>query len=189
MKTAQNLHVTRDYLLAATTTRAMLLELAVETGAFTPAGAQQMADATMRKPSKLVADLDCPKLRTSLIQKFEVMYPDFTEKGFVYNPVETEPDLDIGKAGANNKRKAATASKLTGEYEVVKKAGNAEADEGKWAIWQHVWACKSFEEFFAKAPAKGVTKTNRVVTAASEIGWALKSGWIKPVVKGEENQA
>lgn len=189
MKTAQNLRVTRDYLLAATTTRAMLIELAVETGAFTPAGAQQMADATMRKPSKLVANLDCPKLRTSLIQKFEVMYPEFTTNGFVYNPVaEAEPEMDIGKAGANNKRKA-TASKLTGEYEVVKKAGNAEADEGKWAIWQHVWACTSFEDYFAKAPAKSVTKTNRVITAASEIGWALKSGWIKPVVKGEEAQA
>jgi hypothetical protein len=188
--TLKNLHVTRDLLLSADFTRDMLLELSVGTGAYTIQGATQMADAKMSRPSKILAGLDCPKLRTALIQKFEVMYPDFTEKGFMYNEQKVEEDLDIGKAGANNKRKSGgRASSLKGEYEIVKKTGNAESDEGKWAIWQHVWACKSFEEFFAVAPVKSITKTGRVITASSEIQWALKSGWIKPKVAEQQAES
>lgn len=101
-------------------------------------------------------------------------------------PADADPAFGANtrqRGHSTKSNKAAPAHKgavpRTGEYEVVKKAGNAETDEGKWAIWEHVWACGSFEEYFAKAPAKSVTKTGRVITASSEIGWALKSGWIK----------
>ena len=106
---------------------------------------------------------------------------------------EAEPD-PMSRAGANTRKKASSGAKKapafsgktprTGRYSIVRRPDSGSVngdDEGKWAIWQHVWNCSSFEEYFAQAPAKSVTsKTGRVITASMEIAWALKSGWIVP---------
>lgn len=117
---------------------------------------------------------------------------------------------DTGPAfGANTRKRGAAggakaapkhtgAVPRTGKYKVAKRpaSGSVNGDDaGKWEIWQHVWNCTSFEEYFAKAPAKGATSaTNRIITASMEMNWALKSGWIVPEAaeaerKDEENSA
>lgn len=187
----QEVTITKSALFSAAFTRDMLLEVAVKLCGYSMEAAVKLADSKLAKPSKLMAGLEAAKLRTVLDQKLS-QSPD-EEYGELYRTealtweFECLPDLDIGNAGRNTKRNtggatgAKRASKLSGAYEVVKKAGNAEADEGKWAIWQYVWNCVSFEEYFAHAPAKSVTKTGRVISASSEIQWAVKSGWIKPI--------
>lgn len=143
-----------------------------------------------------VGNLTCAKLRTIVMKKLSEpndLVSDFaTGNGFDFEftgpsfPDETAaPEQDINKAGANKRGTGAPrASKLTGGYVVVKKGlkCTAEQDPEKYAMWQHVWNCSSFEQFFAAAPAKAITKTGRIITAASEMGWAVKSGWVKPVV-------
>lgn len=248
--------VTKDALLSTIFNRDMLIELAVGTGAYELKGATQMADAKLSKPSKLIAGLDCPKLRTTLIQKLEVMRPEFLDGGFNYEfkcntnhkaarshkrpdapkaapwsadwvdvecqaewdyggepmnaaadaiwdeqehranggaprtyaefcattSTKAEPEMDIGKAGANNKRKSGVRTgKHSGAYEIVKvvKATNDEAKEA--ALRQHIWTSATVEEYYKKADAKYVSKTGRVVTATDELNWAFKNGWIKPV--------
>jgi hypothetical protein len=189
----QTRSVTQSAIFSAEFTRAMLVELAVGCGFYTEEAANKLANQDLSKPSKTMASLDCAKLRTVLDKKLH----DAAEEDFGhYKTGEMDydfnclPDLDIGNAGKNTKRERKAAdpsqpkapkSKLAGAYNIVKKAGNAEADAGKWEIWSHIWSCSSFEEFFAQCPAKAMTKTGRVVTASSEIQWAIKSGWIAQV--------
>ena len=188
----QEVTITRAAITSEAFTLDMLREVAIKLLGKSEEWFTKMAEGTLSKPSKAYANLSYNKLRTTLDKLLTDSpaeeYGELYAKGELTWEFECLPDLDIGNAGKNNKRErkatdGATktrASKLAGEYEVVKKAGNAETDAGKWEIWQHVWTCTSFEEFFAKAPAKAVTKTGRVVTASSEIQWAIKSGWIKP---------
>lgn len=179
----QTILINKTALFSAAVTRAMLLELAVTCKFYTAEAAEAMADATLSKPSKLLSTLECPKLRTILDQKLTQSSDD--EYGQLYKSDQfnfdfmclADIELDIGSAGKNSGTRSST-SKLTGNYEVVKV--HASNDEGKDAIWSHIWTCTSFEEFFKAAPAKGFTsKTNRAISASSEIGWALKSKWIK----------
>ena len=202
--------VSHDTLFSADITREMLIELAVDAYGYTKAAAEKLASQALRtkvaqesngteprgRNRESSADLECAKLRTILDQK---AHADDFPYGHAYvtgtwkyefqclpdvkpaPKAKAEPDLDISKAGANT-RKGGARSKLTGAYEIVKRSGpTAESDPAKWEIWQHVWANTSFEAFFKAAPAKGLTKTGRLITAASEIQWAVKSGWIKPV--------
>lgn len=198
--------VTQDRILSEAFTLAMLRELGERYLGMTPDAVTKLANAKLAKAGKDMSVLPYAKLRTAILTKmangFSSEHPSWPDDGIVeldfacLDPKEEskaeQGAADAGPAFGANTRKRGTstsgASKApahkgavprTGAYDVAKKAGNAEADEGKWAIWQHVWTCTSFEEFFAKAPAKSVTKTGRVITASSEIGWALKSGWIK----------
>lgn len=190
--------VTKSALFSEFFTLAMLTEVGVRYLGMSDEAVAKTATATLAKASKTMAGISYAKLRTVIATKLG-NHPDYNDT-FNEGKLELEfdclPDLDIGKAGANKRtRKAAPAGDATGTtkrttgatprtgaYKVAKRAGNAEADAGKWEIWQHVWSCTSFDDYFAKAPAKGVTKTGRVITAASEMGWAIKSGWIVPEV-------
>lgn len=189
----QTRSVTQSALFSADFTRAMLIELAVGCGFYTLEAVTKLAEQKLAKPSKNLAGLECCKLRTVLDKKLhdaaEEDYGHYKTGEMDYDfTCLPDLDLDIGRAGANTKRERKTAdpsspkakATRTGGYTVTKKSGVADADEGKWAIWQHVWTCTSFEEYFAKAPAKSVTKTGRVISASSEIAWAVKSGWITP---------
>lgn len=73
---------------------------------------------------------------------------------------------------------------LKGAYKVVNcnalKCTEA-TDPGKFSIWKHVWACNTFEQYFAVAPKKATTNTGRLITASSEIRWAVQRGWIAMV--------
>jgi hypothetical protein len=191
----QTRSVTQSALFSTAFTRDMLIELAVGCQFYSAEAATKLADQQLSKPSKTMANLDCAKLRTVLDKKLhDAAEEDFGhyktgEMDFDFNCL---PDLDIGNAGRNTKRERKAAdpsapkvarSTLAGGYQVAKRPASPSVnggDEGKWEIWQHVWNCVSFEEYFAAAPAKAVTtKTGRVVTASSCIHWALKSGWIK----------
>ncbi len=95
----------------------------------------------------------------------------------------TQADAQNGAQQEQPKARAARGAKQEGAYHVAKRPGtkSTEAtDPAKWAIWQHVWECSTFEDFYAKAPAKATRSTGKPITAASEIGWALKQGWIVP---------
>lgn len=182
----QPIIVTKDSLFSEAVTCAMLREMASKLFQMSDEAIEKSASEPLTKGTKHMKELTCAKLRTILATKLANSPDD--EFGQLWRNGELEvefdhlPDLDIGKAGANTKRGGAAGTrptKLVGEYHVVKKSGTADKDPGKWAIWEHVWACSSFEDFFKAAPAKSTTATNRVISASSEIQWALKSGWIK----------
>lgn len=186
--------VTKSALFSESFTFAMLTEVGVRYLGMSDEAVAKTATATLAKASKTMANISYAKLRTVIATKLR-NHPDYNDtfnSGELQLEFDCLPDLDIGKAGANKRaRKAAPTGEATtkratgatpraGAYKVAKRSGSMEADAGKWEIWQHVWSCSSFEEYFASAPAKGVTKTGRVITAASEMGWAIKSGWIVP---------
>lgn len=187
--------VTKTALFSEAFTLAMLTEVGVRYLGMSEEAIAKTAAATLAKPSKTMANVSYAKLRTVIATKLG-NHPDYNDtfnSGELQLEFDCLPDLDIGKAGANKRSRKTTTDKTgakratggtprTGAYKVVKRAGVAEADAGKWEIWQHVWSCSSFEEYFEKAPAKGVTKTGRVITAASEMSWAIKAGWIVPEV-------
>lgn len=188
--------VTKSALFSEAFTIAMLTEVGVRYLGMSEEAVTKTATATLAKASKTMANVSYAKLRTVIATKLG-NHPDYNDtfnSGELQLEFDCLPDLDIGKAGANKRtrkttstgeaatKRATGATPRTGAYKVAKRSGSMEADPGKWEIWQHVWACSSFEEYFAKSPAKGVTKTGRVITAASEMGWAIKSGWIVPEV-------
>lgn len=157
--------------------------------------AQKLAKSSGGKGGKSSGAADCPdaKLRTIVLQKLQQpndLVTDFAhgntfEFEFACLP-DDQPEPDINAAGANKQRKARSTGRkqgLTGAYRVAKRGlkCTVESDPAKFALWQFVWECKSFEEYFAKAPAKAVTRTNRIITATSEMLWAVKCGWIVPV--------
>lgn len=184
---AQKILVTKSFILSADCTLAMLTEVALKCLHCSQAAIDKLAGQTLKGASADVAKLEHAKLRTVILTKFGHDNCEYGAKfaaGELYVTMDHLPDLelDMNQAGANTKKASAKrASKLAGRYVVVK-ARDMSGDAGKQEIWQHVWNCTSFEEFFSKAPAKAfTTKTNRMITAASEIQWALKSGWIAAV--------
>lgn len=181
----QAIIVTKDSLFSEAVTCAMLREMAVKLFGMSESAVDQLMEEPLTKGTKTMKALACAKLRTILATKLANSsadeYGELWAKGELEVEFDHLPDLDISKAGANTKRTngGGAKSKLSGEYHVVK-ARDMSKDAGKQAIWEHVWACKSFEDFFAKSPAKSTTSaTGRVISASSEIQWALKSGWIK----------
>ncbi|WP_409266857.1 hypothetical protein [Massilia sp. BHUDP2] len=74
---------------------------------------------------------------------------------------------------------------LEGEYIVLNRSrlkANEEIDAAKWALWQIIWDCKSFEELARRAPDPvNTTRTGRRITWRTEVRWALRQGWIKKV--------
>lgn len=183
----QAIIVTKDTLFSEAVTCAMLREMAAKLFEMSEEDITKLASEPLTKGTKHIKDLTCAKLRTVLATKL-ANSPDDEFGGLWANgELEVEfnhlPDLDlnINKAGANTKSASSggAKSKLSGEYHVVKVVPQ-DKDAGKQEIWQHVWSCTSFEDFFAKSPVKGATTaTNRVISASSEIGYAVKVGWIK----------
>lgn len=189
----RKLTVTKALILSEEMTLEMLCEFAIGALHCTQAACDKYASQSLKNASPDVAKLSYAKLRTVILTK---LGGDACEHGAFFAAGELvwefqcladaeydpEVELDMSAAGANTKKAGARrTSKLSGAYEVVKMR-DMSGDEGKQAIWQWIWTCDTFEDFFAKAPAKSFTsKTNRQISAASEIGWALKSGWIRQV--------
>lgn len=191
----QIIKINHTNLMSEVVTCDMVVEIATMIG-MTQEQIETAAKQDLRNASKSVAKLTCAKLRTIVNKKLQ----DSQEYGDMFKGTGVEiefaclPDLeiepDINTAGKNKstpsgQRSGATGGKaaMVGPYTVVK-CGlkcNVDTDPEKYAMWQFVWSCKSFEEFFAKAPKKAITRTGRIISASSEISWALKSGWIKPV--------
>lgn len=184
-----------EFFNANVVTPAMVLELAQALG-YSAEAAAKLATAKLSKPTKNVANCPDAKLRTCVLQKLQqpnelvsnFAHGNSFEFEFTHLPdVQAEPD--IGAAGANNSRKARASSsgakgKLTGAYKVMRKDGlrcTEQTDPEKFALWQHVWQSGTFEQYFAQAPAKAVTRTGRIITASSEMLWAIKCGWVVPV--------
>lgn len=98
---------------------------------------------------------------------------------------EQQAEQDIGNAGKNNKAGRRATTKWHGAYEVVKDGRRAGSTDEDSEIFNALYTCSSFEEFFAKAPAKEVLRgkkhENRVNTANASVGYAVKNGWIKPL--------
>ena len=195
----QEVTITRAAITSEYFTLDMLREVAIKLLGKTEDWVTKMAAGTLSKPSKNFASLSYNKLRTTLDKLLTDSpaeeYGELYNKGELTWEFECLPDLDIGNAGKNTKRERKTAdgqpkaskprTTLSGAYEVAKRPNSPSVtggDAGKWEIWEHVWACNTFEEFFAKAPKKTfTTATNRMITPSMEINWALKCGWIKKV--------
>lgn len=186
-----------DFCNPAIVTPAMVAELA--TMFYSNEAIAKMQTQTLKKPSgngraKSSGMHDCPdaKLRTCVLQKLQQPNEIVTEFSHG-NSFEWEfkcledvaPEPDINAAGQNNaKRQTKRNGKLAGAYVVVRKDGlrcTQESDPEKFALWQHVWNSGTFEQYFQNAPAKAVTRTGRIITASSEMLWAIKCGWVKPV--------
>lgn len=194
--------VTADFIFSNDCTFEMLKELALHKdfvalseAAVEKLASQPLKNGSQKKGNKSHASGDMPfaKLRTIIVQKLQ----DSPQQGEVFKAgnmqfefvhLQDVKEQDINAAGANKAKQGtsqrATSTELKGNYKVVKTNGlkaTAETDPGKWTIWQHVWSCSSFEEYFSKAPKKAVTRTGRIITASSEMRWAVKCGWIVPV--------
>lgn len=208
----QTITITSDFIFSNACTKEMLFELATSPFcSYSQQAAEKLygqalkqgSTATNRK-SQASGDLPGAKLRTCIVNKlqnngdiaesFKAGAFQFEMQHLADEQPQAEPEPDINAAGTNKQRRASSGPRQTatgplqGAYEVVKKGVKCteETDAGKWEIWQHVWNCTSFEQYFAQAPAKGVTKTGRVITARSEMQWAVKSGWIKPVAAEQQ---
>lgn len=187
--------ISQDFIFSQACTDAMLFEIAThkDFGGMTQAAANKLAEQQLNKASggkggksNGVGDLPLAKLRTVLVNKLQ-NNPDIAQvfkEGNLQFEMQHLQEETMASAGANKQRGTrAPSRKLQGEYVVVRKDGlkcTAETDPGKWDIWQHVWECNNFEQYFAKAPKKSVTRTGRVITASSEMLWAVKCGWVKP---------
>lgn len=195
----QVITVTKDFLFSTQCTLEMLTEIAMHKDfigmsqdAVTKLANQELRNGSTRKGSKSSASGDLPhaKLRTVIVQKLQdsPTVGETFKAGTMQFEMQCLPDMDINQAGANKQRSSsggrAAAQELKGAYVRTDKLKNCKcteaSDPDKWAIWKFVWECNSFEEFFAKAPKKGHTKTGRPITAASEMRWAVNSGWVKP---------
>lgn len=155
------------------------------------------ASGTGRRGSAGVADLPDGKLRTMLgtkLQNANDLVSNFGQGASFEFEFKCLPDIapepDINAAGQNTTKRTTRAAgqptTLTGAYVVVRKDGlkcTPESDPEKFALWQHVWNSGTFEQYFATAPKKAVTRTGRIITAASEMQWAIKSGWVKPAAQ------
>lgn len=105
---------------------------------------------------------------------------------------ETLPDLDIGNAGAN-KRGTRKTNKFSGAYKLTDKGlatlkAVEQSDPGRWEIVQHIVKSTSFEEFAKAAPVKAVKKVGAMTTAASEMAYSVRSGWVTPVAQEQAAQ-
>lgn len=192
-----------DFFNATVVTPEMVAQLAAGLGLspeyIAKMQAQSLAKGSGGKGGKSSGAADCPdaKLRTIVLKKLQepndivTGFAQGCEFEFEFNgasfPDET-PEPDINAAGANKQRKARTntgkvAGAQKGAYRVVKQGlkCTVEQDPEKFALWQHVWNSGTFEQYYAKAPAKAITRTGRIITAASEMAWAIKSGWVVPV--------
>ena len=193
----QIITVTRSALFSEFFTPEMLVELGSKYLGMSDEALAKLATATLSKPSKDLANLSHAKLRTAIATKLGNS-PDYGETfnaGQLQLDFDCLPDLDMGKAGSNTRRPSASGSgkrapahsgsvPKEGSYKVVKRPASPSVNgghAGKWEIWQHIWTCSSFEEFFAKCPAKAVKSDKSIITASSEMRWALKQGWIAPV--------
>jgi hypothetical protein len=200
----QIVKISSSFIFSAACTQPMLFELAQHAfvgyslAAVEKLAAEQLKGAskgngrTGKGASNGIGDLPMGKLRTCVVNKLD-NNPDVADV-FKSGEMEFEfnclADLDMGTAGSNKTKRstgprtASAVGALVGDYVIVKQGVkcNPESDPGKYEIWMHVWNSSTFEQFFNSCPAKAVTKTGRVITARSEILWAIKSGWIKPVV-------
>ena len=189
----QEVTITRSAITSEAFTLDMLREVAIKLLGKTEDWVKKMAEGTLSKPSKNFANLSYNKLRTTLDKLLTDSpaeeYGELYAKGELTWEFECLPDLDIGRAGANTKRerKAADGEKKpraggkTGGYTIVKRVDATNDPAKDAALRQHIWTSATVEEYLAKADAKYVSATNRVITARDEINWAFKNGWIKPV--------
>lgn len=191
-----------DFQNATVVTPEMVVQIAKALG-MTDEGIAKLQKQTLAKASggkggrsSGAADLPDGKLRTVVNTKLSNKndYVEGWGQGSSFdfefhgpNFADEQPEPDINAAGANKQRKARATGARTGgaqkgEYKVAKRGLKCtmEQDPEKFKLWQYVWESKSFEEYYAKAPAKAITRTGRIITAASEMAWALKSGWVVP---------
>ena len=185
---AQTMRVTRDSLFSEALAAAQLAELLAMLG-YQESQVVKIMNARLRKASRDMEHLSHNAARTTACKKLEEhqQWASSFKAGELDLLFKTLPDPEPAASTARTNK---SRSKLAGPYYVAKKPNSSSAtggDAGKWEIWQHVWACNTFEEFFAKAPQKATTSaTNRLITPAMEIRWALKQGWI---VAGEKPKA
>lgn len=185
----QTILTTKSAIFSAAFTCDMLKEAATKYLGYSQEAADKLATQSVSKATKLLAALDCQKLRTVIVQKLE-QSADFGDT-FKTNELELEydclPDLDMDNAGKNSRRagggRKADGGELKGAYTVVKRGlkCTAESDPAKFALWEIIWNSANFEQVFVTADKKYVTHTGRIITPSSELRWALKCGWIAPV--------
>ena len=192
--------VSRELLFSPACTEAMLDELATVHLGMSAEALGKIKASPLAKGSKDVSKLPTAKLRTILVQKFsqhEVHGADFNA-GRLRLPLECLATPEQPKQAQQQQRAAGGAKQakaggrpprdtLKGEYWVAKTRNPN--DPGKDPIWDQMWANTTFEDYFAKAPAKGVTKTGRVITSWSEMLYAVKCGWIVMGAKPQQQQA
>lgn len=192
--TMQVIKITHDNLMSEEVTCPMVEELAV----MVEMSAEQIAVAIkqdLRNASKNVAKLSCGKLRTIVNKRLadSVDYGDAFKTGGLEVEFECLPDLevepDISSAGKNKStatgaRSKATGGKFAGAYIITPKgiatlAAVEKSDPGRWEIVQHILAARSTEDFYKLSPAKAVKKVGSMTSAATELNYSVRSGWVQ----------
>lgn len=196
----QIIKTTTNAIFSTAFTLEMLTELATKYIGMSQAAVDKIAKQTLNKAatgngkergngaSAGVGNLEFAKLRTVIVQKLQ----DSQDFGATFKTSELElefaclPDLDIGKAGANKRTTRANKGSLAGAYTVTTKGVNTlkaveQSDPGRWEIVQHIIANGDFAAYSKAAPQKAVKKVGSITTAAAEMTYAVRSGWVVPV--------
>lgn len=188
--------VTKTALFSEAFTLPMLTEVAVRYLGMSDEAVQKTAAATLAKASKAVGNLTYAKLRTVIATKLG-NHPDYNDT-FNSNELQLEfdclPDLDMGNAGSNTRRKASTTGTkrastagvaLQGTYTLGPKKFGAKCEGDKARVYALLFANNSFEAYFAACQAENLMKVVRegktgpvAITAGEFARWAIKSGWI-----------
>lgn len=141
----------------------------LEIAAFLKVTANQLKAARAKGDTFLRGNIGTKLANWLVANKLDTVELDLTQ------PEAAEPD--IGKAGANNKKAGRSKSTLAGGYTIVKNGARVKDNDPKAPIWDAIFSSATFEEVFAKAPPK-VVRGKTIVTPASCLAWAIKSGWI-----------
>src|SRR5574337_1294316 len=90
--------------------------------------------------------------------------------------------------GNNNERKRYWRANLptSGSYTIDPRNtrfADPATDPGRWEIWQHIWECRNFADYFARAPkraTKHMPSGTQTVTPESEMVYALALRYVIP---------
>lgn len=186
----QIVNVTNDLLLNPACSADMLRELLTTTLGYSDEAAEKIMAQTLSKAGGVMKTLAHNQARTVIMKKLQ----DHPELGESYTSgklrvqfqclaTPEEPKTAQQQEKKSGAPRSSTTGSLRGAY-WVKKQRNID-DAGQKEVYDALWSCRSFEEFYAKAPAKSVTRTGRAVTSVNVMGYAIKMGWI---VAGEKPQ-
>jgi hypothetical protein len=180
----QTITITKDFLASKDCTAEIMQDIATRHCEFTPEEVTKFA-----KQGKLLHNVN--KYLANADNGYAEMYKD----GTLQLDIAALPDPVAPKQQSQTRKASAT---LTGPYKVVNRNGcKAPLSSAKWQFYNVLFACNTYEQYFAQCKEKGLTaaviqgtkNAQLKITAAEFARWATKCKWIVPVETAAEQPA